>query len=300
MNIDNIKNWLGISFSGATFPSGYNIIENGLKLTDLVVPEDVTTVGKYTFYGCTSLESITFHKDVTIIVQNAFNGCTNVKKIICQGDTPPVCGTDALTGISRTDCTLYVPDSSGSSYHSTTPWSEFTNIIGGTVETPSTPETCKTPTITFDNTTKQLKFESATAGAEYHYSITSDDMAADSTSSNGIAQLLGVYDITAYASADGMYNSEKTTVKLLWVNAVIDTSTGVLNAKTQRGVIVSTNSGNINISGTVGGESVTVYSMSGAMVRSITADSDKTEICGLPTGAAYIVKIGGTSAKVTL
>lgn len=299
VKIENVKSYLGINFAGETFSSSYDIIVNGLKLTDLVIPEDVTKVGKFTFYGCTSIESITFHKDVATIVQNAFNGCTNVKQITCQGDTPPVCGTDALTGISRTDCPLYVPDSSGSSYQSTTPWSEFSNIIGGTPATPSTPETCNAPAITFDNTTKQLKFESSTEGAQYHYTITSDDMATDSTSSDGIIQMLGVYDIIAYASAEGMYNSEKTTVKLLWVNAVIDTSTDVLNAQTQRGVIVSTTGSNINIAGTVEGEIVVVYSISGTMVKSITANSDKTEISGLPVGT-YIVKIGGTCAKVAL
>lgn len=255
----------------------------------------------YTFYGCTSLESITFHKDFSTIVQNAFNGCKNVKKIICQGDTPPACGADALTGISRTDCTLYVPETSGS-YQNTSPWSEFANIVGGGTETPDTPETCETPTITFDNTTKQLKFESATDGAEYHYTISSEDMVTDEQSSDGVAQMTGVYTVTAYASADGMYDSETATVKLLWADTVIDeNSTDVMiSANTQSGVIVSTSGGNIIVSGTQSGETVEVYNAAGSLIRKVTANDGETTIAGLTTGNVYVVKIGGTSVKVAL
>lgn len=298
VNISNIESWMKIDMAENAFPYSHDLFVNGLKLTDLIVPESITTIGKFAFYNCTSLESITLHKDVTTIVQNAFNVCKNVKKIICQGDTPPACGAKALEGISRTECTLYVPETSGSNYNSTSPWSEFTNIVGGSTDTPEAPQTCKAPTIAFDNDAKKLVFTSATEGAKYHCTITSDDMMNDKAIDSE-ATMTGVYNITAYASADGMYNSEKTTGKLCWVSAAIE-SDGIMAAKADRGVIVSSNDGQINISGTVNSETIEVYNVGGSKLKAIKANSGNTTINGLQSGNMYIIKIGGNNVKVTL
>lgn len=298
VNVSSIKRWLDISFDGKVFSNDYDIVINGLRLTDLVTPNSISSIGKYAFYGYTGIESITLHKDVTTIVQNAFNGCKNVTKIVCQGDTPPVCGANALEGISRTDCTLYVPETSGSNYKNTAPWSEFTNIVGGGTDTPDTPSTCDVPTISFDNDTKKLVFNSATDGAECHYTITSDDFTSNESTANEVT-MTGVYTITAYASADGMYNSDKTTAKLYWVSASME-SDGIITAKAERGVVVSTTGNQINISGTVNGETIEVYNVGGSKVKAVNATGDNTTINGLQSGNVYVVKIGETKAKVVL
>lgn len=299
VNITNIEKWMIMSCENNRWGlTNYNLIVNGLKLTDLAVPESITTIGNYSFYDCISLESITLHKGVTAIVQNAFNGCNNVKKIVCQGDVPPVCGAKVLEGISRTNCTLYVPETSGSNYQNTAPWSEFTNIVGGGTDTPDTPKTCEVPTITFDNETKKLVFTSATDGATCKYTVTSDDINTTEKEANE-ATMTGVYTITAYASAEGMYNSNKTTAKLVWVSAAIE-DTDILNAKADRGVIVSSNGDQINISGTVGGETIDVYNVGGSKVKSVKAGGNDTSISGLQSGNVYVVKIGGTKVKVAM
>jgi len=300
VSVYSVDSWIKMNNIIGTHKFGltkYSLIVNGLKITDLVIPDDITMVGMYTFHGCTGLESITFHKDVTAILQNAFNGCTNVKKIVCQGDTPPACGADALTEISRTECILHVPETSKTDYQNTAPWNEFTNIVGGSTETPDAPKTCETPTITFDNTTMQLNFSCATEGAECHYSITSEDIQSGKTGDN--AQLTGVYDITAYASATGFYNSETTTAKLCWVNIEGET-TGVLNANMQRGLIVTTLGESIIVKGTVNGGVINVYNAAGSLVMNINTTDGETIINGLSAGNVYIVKIGGTSVKVAL
>jgi len=73
--------------------------------------------------------SINIPGSVTYIDTLAFSNCTNVEKIICKSDVPPRCGLDVFRKISRTDCTLYVPETSGSSYKDTAPWREFSNIV---------------------------------------------------------------------------------------------------------------------------------------------------------------------------
>lgn len=191
-----------------------------------------------------------------------------------------------------------MPETSGSNYQNTSPWSEFGNIVGGGTDTPDTPSTCEAPTITFDNEAKELCFASATEGATFKYTITSDDMASEASTSDK-ATMTGIYTITAYASAEGMYNSEKTTATLVWVSAAIE-SDGILAAKAERGVVVSSDGNRINISGTVGGESIEVYSVGGSKVRAVKASGDNTTISGLQSGNVYIVKIGGTKVKVAM
>lgn len=170
--------------------------------------------------------------------------------------------------------------------------------MGGGTDTPDTPKTCEAPTITFDNDAKELCFASATEGATYKYTITSDDMASEASTSDK-TQLTGVYTITAYASAEGMYNSDKTTAKLCWVSAAIE-SDGILTAKADRGVIVSSNGNQINISGTVNGETIEVYNVGGSKLKAIKANSGNTTINGLQSGNMYIIKIGGNKVKVVL
>ena len=59
----------------------HNLYLNGERVTALVVPEGVTSIGEYVFYGCTSLESITIPKSVTSIGEYVFYGCTSLKSI---------------------------------------------------------------------------------------------------------------------------------------------------------------------------------------------------------------------------
>lgn len=50
-------------------------------------------------------------------------------KITCQAVTPPTLFNDVFSEESFTGGTLYVPESSIETYKSTSPWSEFVNII---------------------------------------------------------------------------------------------------------------------------------------------------------------------------
>lgn len=235
----------------------------------------------------------------------AFYDCSKVKSITCACKNPPafevMWGEDgAFGGISKTHCTLYVPEVSVDKYKETAGWNEFANIVGVEMGNPDATEACDAPTISFDNETKKLNFSSATSDATYIYSISSEDM-ANYQATEGNVPLTGVYNITAYTTADGKQKNETVTAKLLWVNATIeDVPTDIVSAGTQRGVIISTNSGKIRISGTTDGEPVEVYSTDGALIQSVAAENGQTIMSGLPAGAVYVVRIGGASAKVTL
>ena len=78
--ITDIAAWCKIPFgdySSNPLYNGGNLYLNGVLVTNLVIPESVTSIGDRAFYGCTSLTSITIPDSVTSIGNSAFWGCTS-------------------------------------------------------------------------------------------------------------------------------------------------------------------------------------------------------------------------------
>ena len=53
----------------------------GKEETTFAIPDSVTSIGKYAFYGCTSLECVAFHNRLTYIGDQAFFDCTSLKSV---------------------------------------------------------------------------------------------------------------------------------------------------------------------------------------------------------------------------
>lgn len=51
-------------------------------ITEIVIPNEVTTIGKYTFAECRNLKNITFHNNVTTIDTYAFIYCKGLTSLI--------------------------------------------------------------------------------------------------------------------------------------------------------------------------------------------------------------------------
>ena len=56
------------------------------SLTNMTIPDSVTSIGSYAFYGCTSLTSVTIPDSVTSIGNSAFYGCTSLINITIGRD----------------------------------------------------------------------------------------------------------------------------------------------------------------------------------------------------------------------
>jgi len=88
VRISDLSAWCKIEFetihyAAASQPlyKGKKLYLNGKELTDLVIPDDVTSLGRLAFYYCKSLTSITVHPNMTSIAPNSFGACSNVKSV---------------------------------------------------------------------------------------------------------------------------------------------------------------------------------------------------------------------------
>ena len=82
--ISDIAAWCAIDFSNASanpLANAGNLYLNGNLVTELVIPNGGTSIGEYTFYGCTSLTSITIPNSVTSIGNYAFYNCGSLTSI---------------------------------------------------------------------------------------------------------------------------------------------------------------------------------------------------------------------------
>ncbi|MBR5308078.1 MAG: leucine-rich repeat protein [Clostridia bacterium] len=81
--IDNIGDWLNIDFyntSANPLCNGAELYVGGEKLTELVIPGDITDFG-IALAGCEGLESVTLHGGITEIGEYCFSGCTDLRNI---------------------------------------------------------------------------------------------------------------------------------------------------------------------------------------------------------------------------
>ena len=109
--ITDIEAWLAIDFVGSSANPLYyagNLYLNGDLVTELVIPDGVTSIGRCAFSSCNSLTSITIPDSVTSIGGSAFEGCTAE---IVWGGIPTITeiGSSAFSGYAGTSITI--PDS---------------------------------------------------------------------------------------------------------------------------------------------------------------------------------------------
>ena len=96
-----------------------NIIIDGQKITDLVIPESVTTISEYLFYNSTSLTSLVLPESVESINKGAFYGCDNLDAIYQTSSTPPTIGTTVFSSFP----VCYIPYGSLTAYEKSS-WAE--------------------------------------------------------------------------------------------------------------------------------------------------------------------------------
>lgn len=126
----NLKDWCNKSWSPFSVSHLYNLYIDGEIITDLKIPDNITSIGDNAFAGCYSLTSIHIPNTVKSIGDDAFAAYysyDNISSIICTAHTPPSCQKTTFATVSKTT-PVYVPAPSISAYKKATGWNAFTNI----------------------------------------------------------------------------------------------------------------------------------------------------------------------------
>ena len=85
LKIDNLTSWCKIKFE-KWISWGYDLFLKGKIVTDLVIPEGMTSISEYAFAFCRSIKSVTIPDSVKSIGNNAFDGCSNLTNVIILGN----------------------------------------------------------------------------------------------------------------------------------------------------------------------------------------------------------------------
>ena len=84
--VPDIAAWCKITFGSSSANPLYYVkhiySDENTEITDLVIPNSVTSIGGSAFYGCSGLTSVTIPNSVTSIGGSAFNGCSGLTKVI--------------------------------------------------------------------------------------------------------------------------------------------------------------------------------------------------------------------------
>lgn len=97
--------------------------------TEYVVPEGVSKIAPYAFNNAKKLTDVVLPSSLTSVGANAFIGCVNINSIHIRALNPPVCQNDCFEQVSKTRCELRVPKGCYSYYWVAPVWSEFNHIV---------------------------------------------------------------------------------------------------------------------------------------------------------------------------
>ena len=132
--VTDIAAWCGISFgySSNSNPLSYAkhlYSDETTEITDLVIPNSVTSIGDWAFNECSGLTSINIPDSVTKIGKFAFDSCKRLADVYCYAEKVPSTESDAFEDSCIEYASLHVPAASIEQYKTTKPWSDFGTIV---------------------------------------------------------------------------------------------------------------------------------------------------------------------------
>ena len=108
----DLSAWCKINFGTVNsnpMHNGAKLYLNGIELTEVSIPSDMTKIKQYTFAGCTSLTSVTLHNKMTSIGEHEFRNCCNLTSITIPDSVTKI-GEYAFYGCSSLT-SITIPDS---------------------------------------------------------------------------------------------------------------------------------------------------------------------------------------------
>ena len=132
VHISDLVAWCNIKFNSNPLSNAHHLYIDGKEITNLVIPNSVTSIGSLAFSSCSSLTSVTIPNSVTSIGNYAFSGCSNLTTIISETEDPFGIGDKVFNSSDKdiySTATLIVPSGKKATYQMTEGWKKFTNIV---------------------------------------------------------------------------------------------------------------------------------------------------------------------------
>lgn len=126
--ITDLEAWCNISFHGSDsnpLEHAHHLFLNGQEITDLRIPNSVSSIASYAFWGGKGFTSMTIPNTVTSIGDMAFYNCSGLITIVSEIEIPFAIGDSTFPYNSAE---LIVPKGTKALYQATEGWNKFTKI----------------------------------------------------------------------------------------------------------------------------------------------------------------------------
>ncbi len=84
VSISDLLSWCNITFgndSSNPLCNGAELYVGSTLVTDVVIPQEVSNIKSYSFYGCRGVKTLKLHDNITYIFSSAFYNCTNLQEL---------------------------------------------------------------------------------------------------------------------------------------------------------------------------------------------------------------------------
>ena len=261
-------------------------------LTSITIPNNVTDlrsgIGGGIFEKCTGLKTVIIGSGITRIPQRTFLDCSSLESITCLNPTPPSCYNQRSEYWPFKEFTaiLYVPKGSILQYKAADVWRNFVIIREIADEDNDIYLTIN------DGAKGSVKLKVIDANPFFTLKLEPDNgWQVSSLTLNG-------ENVKAEMTEDGNYTTpainSNSTLYVVYSQGA--TSAAALHTDDYQ---LSAFGNTLTISGTEGGEQISVYSIEGKNVTSLTAKKGTTEIV-VNNNQTYIVKVKDQVYKIRM
>ena len=285
VHISDIAAWCKISFgnmSSSPLYFAHHLFMNNEEIKDLIIPNSVTSIGKWSFSGCSGLTTITIPNSVTSIGWGAFSDCSGLTSVTIPNSVTSI-GNSAFSGCSGlTSVTIH------NNVTSISDWA-FHNCSGLTsVTIPNSVTSIGNAAFSGCNISVVI------SQIELPFAITGKDFADRSFSMNTFN------NATLYVPVGTIDKYKETEGWKDFVHIEEGVTDGVAQVPANA-VLIQSNGGQLTIQGVGDGTQVSVYSINGTEAgKAISKNGCASISTNLQAGSVAIIKIGEKSVKVVV
>ena len=127
------RNHGGGKLTSVVLPSTVKTIGGGAfndqeRLMRINLPEGLVIINSSAFSGCRQLQSIDLPSTLQVIQSSAFNSCFGINSIISRSKEPPTVQDGAFNGVAKDNFTVEVPANAVTRYATDPVWGQFRRI----------------------------------------------------------------------------------------------------------------------------------------------------------------------------